>query len=287
MTREYCLFHKYGFCKNGDKCAEVHLKEVCNERDCQTKNCNKRHPRPCKFMSQYGFCKFNSKCSYSHKLPKMIEDQNAKIEALERKIEDQNEVIKDLKIKMLENQRKEIDKLHKEINLLKSKNNEKELLIQKIDSAVKNMEEKHATNITTVVDDKKKSLRSAKKTKPQEIVEDVTLVNDDDSSSSDEFIETSLKLLSEVQEVVENTKNNVFIREQYKIFIEKLGEEALAKNVVDSELKLMMNKLKGKNDEHLGEYTHTDTLKMNLAILRRDLLNHKLQFHELQFQFKL
>ena len=103
MTGEICLFYKYGFCKHGDKCNKSHLREVCPKRECDSRKCDKRHPRPCKLMMENGFCKFGTKCSYSHRLPKIIEDQNLKIEALERMIENQNETINDLKFKMLEN----------------------------------------------------------------------------------------------------------------------------------------------------------------------------------------
>ena len=106
MTGEICMFNKYGFCKNGDKCNRSHLKEVCLKRECDSRKCDKRHPRPCKLMMENGFCKFGTKCSYSHRLPKTIEDQNIKIEALERMIESQNETINYLKVKMLENHRR-------------------------------------------------------------------------------------------------------------------------------------------------------------------------------------
>ena len=133
MTREICLFYKFGFCRNGDKCKKSHLTEVCNKRECDYKKCDKRHPRPCKYQLQRGFCKFDSKCSYSHRLPKMYEDQNMKIEALERQINDQNETIKDLKIKMIEYQKTQVEQLQTQINYLKLKIIEKEVHIQKID----------------------------------------------------------------------------------------------------------------------------------------------------------
>ena len=85
-------------------------------------------------MMENGFCKFGTRCSYSHRLPKIIEDQNLKIEALERMIETQNETIEDLKVKMLQNHRRELDQLQSQINLLKLQNTAKEGLIKKLDS---------------------------------------------------------------------------------------------------------------------------------------------------------
>ena len=134
MTGEICLFNKYGFCKHGDKCNKSHLKEVCLKRECDSRKCDKRHPRPCKLMMENGFCKFGTRCSYSHRLPKIIEDQNLKIEALERMIETQNETIEDLKVKMLQNHRRELDQLQSQINLLKLQNTAKEGLIKKLNN---------------------------------------------------------------------------------------------------------------------------------------------------------
>ena len=153
MTGEICMFHKYGFCKNGDKCKKSHLKEVCLKWECDSKKCNKRHPRPCKYLSQNGHCKFDSKCSYSHRQPKMIEDQNLKIEALERMIQSQNETINELRVKMLQHQRRELDQLQSQINLLKSQNTEKESLIKKLDSAVKDLKEKHVSENSEKTED--------------------------------------------------------------------------------------------------------------------------------------
>ena len=143
------MFNKYGFCKNGDKCNRSHLQEVCLKRECDSRKCDKRHPRPCKLMMENGFCKFGTKCSYSHRLPKTIEDQNIKIEALERMIQSQNDIINDLRIKMLQQQRREVDQPQSQINLLKSQNTEKENLIKKLDNAVKELIEKNVNENVT------------------------------------------------------------------------------------------------------------------------------------------
>ena len=44
MNREVCLFDKFSYCKNGVRCLRIHLKEVCLNRECDYRNCNKRHP---------------------------------------------------------------------------------------------------------------------------------------------------------------------------------------------------------------------------------------------------
>ena len=79
----------------------------------------------------------------------MIEDQNIKIEALERMIQSQNDIINDLRIKMLQQQRREVDQPQSQINLLKSQNTEKENLIKKLDNAVKELIEKNVNENVT------------------------------------------------------------------------------------------------------------------------------------------
>ena len=43
-----------------------------------------RHPRPCRFYRLNGFCKFGTICRYSHRLPRKVEEQNDKIESIEK-----------------------------------------------------------------------------------------------------------------------------------------------------------------------------------------------------------
>ena len=118
MIREVCLYDKFSFCKNGVRCLKIHLKETCQNRECDYKKCNKRHPRPCRIFRMNGFCRFGISCRYSHRLPKEVEDQNNKIESMEKvnakllkQVEDQNVEIKELKKKMLDIESKELKNL--------------------------------------------------------------------------------------------------------------------------------------------------------------------------------
>ena len=141
MNREICLFDKFSYCKNGVRCLRIHLKEVCWNRECDYRKCNKRHPRPCKIFIEKGFCRFGTSCRYSHRPPKIIEEQNKKIESLENKtvnllkqVTDQDVIIKDLKKKLFEMECKEIQNLQKQIDDLVEKNDEKERAIKKLET---------------------------------------------------------------------------------------------------------------------------------------------------------
>ena len=165
MIREVCLFDKFSFCKNGVRCLRIHLKEVCWNRECRdNRKCNKRHPKPCKSFMEKGFCRFGTSCRYSHRPPKVIEEQNKKIESLEnitakllKQAADQDVMIKDLKKELYERECKEMKSLQGQIDDLVEKNMEKERAIKKLENNIANLsidvieEEKEEA----VVDDKK------------------------------------------------------------------------------------------------------------------------------------
>ena len=140
MIREVCLFDKFSFCRNGVKCLKVHLKEVCQNRECEYRKCNKRHPKPCRFFRENGFCKFGTSCRYSHRVSREIEENNKKIEALEKvtdklskQVADQEAEIKALKLELCEIANVELKSLRKQIDDLTKSNDEKERAIKKLE----------------------------------------------------------------------------------------------------------------------------------------------------------
>ena len=53
--------HKYR-----QQCVKKHVSVICpSYLSCRDKECEKRHPRPCRMFSQFGNCKFE-KCAYNH-----------------------------------------------------------------------------------------------------------------------------------------------------------------------------------------------------------------------------
>ena len=243
MTGEICLFHKYGFCKNGDKCTKAHLKEECRDRECDSKKCDKRHPRPCKHLLQNGFCKFNLICSYSHRLPKMIEDQNIKIEALENKIESQNKIISDLKIKMLEGQKKELQQLQNQINLLKLKNSEKEDLIRKLDgdsAEAEDSEDSEDDNVQTLQEVSLPHAHASPNPTPASV-------------RYENFLKNSLRHLDEMELGIKRSRKMSIIRDKYKVYSEKIENEfmkyEIKSTIYDMAIKRLKECLKSPEDE--------------------------------------
>ena len=64
-----CSYFKYGFCKNGNSCRRSHIMETCEIEHCDGLDCEKRHPRTCRYYQQYKRCKFGELCAYKHSNP--------------------------------------------------------------------------------------------------------------------------------------------------------------------------------------------------------------------------
>ena len=81
ISEKVCIYNKFGNCKLMGDCKFFHTEEICQDVMCEVKNCNKRHPSPCKFFLHYGACKFETKCRYDHNHIK--DDVNDRMKALE------------------------------------------------------------------------------------------------------------------------------------------------------------------------------------------------------------
>ena len=139
MTGEVCMFNKFGFCKWEASCKKIHLDEICLLEECESRKCNKRHPRPCKFFSERGFCKYGSNCSFDHRPPKYIRSIVSRVDALEKEnlkllkvIESQKEICDKKTIK-------DVEEILKQIDDLKKGNDEKELAIENLEEDIENL----------------------------------------------------------------------------------------------------------------------------------------------------
>ena len=80
-----CRYNKFGFCKFSEKCQFRHNNSLCKDNHCKILECEKRHPKICKYKRDYGRCKFNP-CSYSHESQTEVKSNSDKIESLEKKV---------------------------------------------------------------------------------------------------------------------------------------------------------------------------------------------------------
>ena len=100
----------------GDTCHFRHIDEVCSDKICKFFNCQKRHPKLCKFFRKYHRCKFTTFCRYSHK----VADNDEKIKVIEIKL-DEIDKKSETKIEALKKQFEDT------INELENKQNEKDI----------------------------------------------------------------------------------------------------------------------------------------------------------------
>ena len=93
--------YKYGFCKFKYHCRKEHVEGECNAlHACQSKVCNKRHPKMCKRFSLDKFCRFGEECAYRHP-----PDRNEEVQKLSAKneleISKLKEEVKELKLEVI------------------------------------------------------------------------------------------------------------------------------------------------------------------------------------------
>ena len=61
-----CQHYQNGFCKYRQQCVKKHVDELCpSTTSCNSKDCEKRHPRLCRMFAKFRHCKFTD-CAYSH-----------------------------------------------------------------------------------------------------------------------------------------------------------------------------------------------------------------------------
>jgi len=117
MFNKVCKANKFGFCKFGNNCENKHIDILCEDSSCNTSECERRHPRPCKYFLFIKKCKFGEYCKYLHKeqIDKNVIDLENRIELLERKREDDCKKIDELE--------KKLDDLHELVKETNKDNN--------------------------------------------------------------------------------------------------------------------------------------------------------------------
>ena len=122
-TFEKCVFYNRGYSKSKEDCEKHHSDKVCEDVDCDEKECLLRHPNPCLFGSR---CTFNKRkeCLYSHDTVASSNDEtikalentfNEQFKKMENSVKQLQDDLKkrDVKIKLLEDN---FDKLEDSIN---------------------------------------------------------------------------------------------------------------------------------------------------------------------------
>ena len=139
-----------------------------------------------------------------------------------------------MKEKLLESQRRDIDQLQNQINLLKSKNTEKEKLIKKIDNELK------GKRVIEEVEVDESTLQESIESVPNVPPTNSTLASD----RCEIFVKNSLKHLEDMELDIKKSRKISIIREKYSSYCDKVVEE-LQKNEIKSAIYIMaLEKLK-------------------------------------------
>ena len=67
MKDRICIYEKFGFCRNSASCKFYHPTLVCDDQNCDIKECSKRHPQACRFFTSLNHCKFGDSCKFLHR----------------------------------------------------------------------------------------------------------------------------------------------------------------------------------------------------------------------------
>ena len=79
MNQNVCRYNKFGYCKLSEKCRFRHNNKTCTDKHCNIVNCDKRHPKICKYQRDYGGCKFMEYCSFNHDKQNDVSQNSEKI----------------------------------------------------------------------------------------------------------------------------------------------------------------------------------------------------------------
>ena len=140
MNQNVCRYFKFGYCKFGEKCRNLHIEEKCCDNQCEIVNCDKRHPKPCNFYRDYGRCKYLQYCKYEHVQQGnniITEEYKIKIDNLEKIVVEKDSLIRKL-IKETEENKEKLNVFEKDLNI-------KENIIKEMSEKFNQINEKVAT----------------------------------------------------------------------------------------------------------------------------------------------
>lgn len=95
----HCHFNNRGYCRYRDQCHFQHFSEICPKRVCRIKECEFRHPKPCRNKEKCKFFKL-AKCVYKHEDD--TKDDKAGQEGIRNKLKEYEIEVEKLKADVLE-----------------------------------------------------------------------------------------------------------------------------------------------------------------------------------------
>ena len=86
------------------QCLHRRFDSLCTSKTCSINECNKRHPKKCRYWSLFGRCKFGQNCSYKHEIEVVneVEQLKAKYETLTQSFNQLQCELSSLKAKLMD-----------------------------------------------------------------------------------------------------------------------------------------------------------------------------------------
>ena len=97
---DVCQHNKFGYCKYSKTCFKKHIKDICDNKSCDVKNCSLRHPKKCLYFKQFHYCKFGDFCLYKHVNIEKDIKYSDRINYLETRLAEKNATIDSLETKL-------------------------------------------------------------------------------------------------------------------------------------------------------------------------------------------
>ena len=242
-----CKFFQTGYCKFKMTCIKKHVTTLCDDKMCNQKGCEKRHPRRCKYLIRYGNCKLGSICAYSH------DNQNSKREneRLEKKMDE-----------LLDKTNKKdeiIKELLNDVKILIKKNEEKDLMIKNLVKEVKELKSPKINHTDQSEDEDSDEGKESE----EEIIEDFV-----------RYAKNSLKLLDAMEKDLKKSRKKDCMRIKFKTHNEKLWNEQLTcKNPAPPFLTFIHNCVLDNDFDRRNLYSEKDYKEKALKMIKegRDL----------------
>ena len=242
MRDRICVYEKFGFCRNGAGCKFTHPTLVCDDEKCNIKDCSKRHPQVCRFLTNYSHCKFGDTCKFLHKRKPVDTISNEEYKTLKEKY--------DILMRNHNEMKENYSKLQSRVSTLEA--NFFDLMRNDIHKMQNNLQ-------STMMDVQDESTGEKKNS-----TSDVTIVSDDnmesynlDDSLVHRIIDHEYEICKYLDHQISDVKDNLKGR---------IIDETLKKiNSIKSTIADKRNELKNLNGQHMDpeiEGDSEDTYKL-------------------------
>ena len=273
--KNVCKFNKYGYCKYGDKCHFRHNNVMCVDKNCEVFDCEKRHPKLCKYFRDFKKCRFTT-CAFKHDNQNDVnEDTVEKVKRLEKRLyeiecaskkneQKGNEKNVEKKLEVFEkNYVGKIETLENQLRKFNKIIDEKDFIISSLEKRFEEIQNKFAKQETEIDTLKAKRITKEESKKPEE---NLQCPDCDFKSNSKQGLKVHMKR-KHTSYTEENQPSKCEIcDEEFSWNGKPLSNEEIVKHMISHSYKCS-SKLKYKCDE--CEFWGPTTLTMEVHVKKK------------------